>query len=57
MPPEESHYPRDWLRIAEKDWRRVDQALDDSDPKEQGSGFNRPSRNISRHIFYRKGGG
>lgn len=37
MPPEESHYPRDWLRIAEKDWRRVDQALDDSDP--EGAGF------------------
>ncbi len=37
MPPEESLYPRDWLRIAEKDWRRVGQALDDGDA--EGAGF------------------
>jgi len=37
MPPEESHYPQDWLRIADKDWRRIDQALDDSDA--EGAGF------------------
>jgi HEPN domain-containing protein len=36
MPPEESHYPRDWLRIAEKDWRRMNHALDDGDAEEAG---------------------
>ncbi|HSB78236.1 MAG TPA: HEPN domain-containing protein [Candidatus Methylomirabilis sp.] len=36
MPPEESQYPRDWLRIAEKDWRRVDLALRDEDAEEAG---------------------
>jgi HEPN domain-containing protein len=36
MPLEESHYAKDWLRIAEKDWRRLDQALDDGDPEEAG---------------------
>ncbi len=37
MPPEESRYPGDWLRLAEKDWKRVGQALDDDDP--EGAGF------------------
>lgn len=27
MPPEESRYPQSWLRIAEKDWNRVDHLL------------------------------
>lgn len=36
MPHEESHYPRDWLSIAEKDWRRIGQALDDGDAEEAG---------------------
>jgi len=36
MPPEESQYPRDWLRVAGKDWRRMSQALDDGDAEEAG---------------------
>ena len=36
MPPEESQYPRDWLKVAEKDWRRMGQALDDGDAEEAG---------------------
>lgn len=36
MPPEESLYPRDWLNIAAKDWRRMGQALDDGDGEEAG---------------------
>lgn len=28
MPPEESRYPRDWLKIGKKDWRRMGQAPD-----------------------------
>jgi HEPN domain-containing protein len=31
MPPEESHYATDWLRIAEKDLGRVKRLLDDND--------------------------
>ena len=34
---EESLYPADWLRIAEKDLRRVERLLDDQDP--EGAGF------------------
>jgi len=36
MPPEESLYPLDWLRIAGKDWRRAERALEDTDPEEAG---------------------
>lgn len=36
MPREESHYPQDWLKVADKDWRRMGQALDDGDPEEAG---------------------
>jgi len=36
MPLEESQYPRDWLRIAERDWRRIGQAIDDGDADEAG---------------------
>jgi len=37
MPREESLYPADWLRIAEKDLKRVERLLDDQDP--EGAGF------------------
>ena len=37
MPREESLYPADWLRIAEKDLGRVDHLLDVQDP--EGAGF------------------
>lgn len=36
MPPKESLYPADWLRIAEKDLRRVDHLLDADDPEAAG---------------------
>ena len=36
MPPEESRYARDWLRVAEKDWGRIGHALDDGDAEEAG---------------------
>jgi HEPN domain-containing protein len=36
MPPKESHYARDWLRVAEKDWKRIGQALEDRDAEEAG---------------------
>ena len=36
MSPEESQYSRDWLRVAEKDWRRLGRALADGDAEEAG---------------------
>ena len=36
MPPEELLYPPHWLRIAEKDLRRVERALRDDDPELAG---------------------
>ncbi len=36
MPHEESLYPADWLRIAEKDLTRVSQLLDQHDPELAG---------------------
>lgn len=36
MPREESRYPADWLRLAEKDLRRVQRALRDDDPELAG---------------------
>jgi HEPN domain-containing protein len=36
MPHEESLYPADWIRIAEKDLGRVDRLLDEHDPELAG---------------------
>lgn len=36
MRPEESRCPRDWFRIAEKDWRRAGQGVGDGDAEEAG---------------------
>lgn len=36
MPHEESLYPADWVRIAEKDLVRVDRLLDEHDPELAG---------------------
>lgn len=36
MPPEESLYPADWLRIAQKDLRRVEPLLRLQDPEAAG---------------------
>ena len=32
----ESSYPKDWLRIAEKDWKRVGMLIDGDDPELAG---------------------
>jgi HEPN domain-containing protein len=32
MPREESLYPADWVRLAERDWQRVERLLDEHDP-------------------------
>jgi HEPN domain-containing protein len=36
MPGEESLYPKDWLRIAEKDLGRVEHLLETQDPEAAG---------------------
>ena len=36
MPPKESQYPADWLRIAEKDLGRVEHLLDTQDAEAAG---------------------
>jgi len=36
MPPKESLYPNDWLRVAEKDYARVDILLTAHDPEAAG---------------------
>ncbi len=36
MKPEESGYPGDWLRIAQKDWERVGKMLDGMDVEMAG---------------------
>lgn len=38
MSPKESIYPRDWFRIAEKDFKRAQQLLKLEDP--EGAGYN-----------------
>ena len=38
MPRKESIYPRDWSRIAEKDFKRPQQLLKLEDP--EGAGYN-----------------
>ena len=36
MPHEESLYPADWLRLAERDWRRVERVLGEQYPELAG---------------------
>jgi HEPN domain-containing protein len=36
MTSEESRYPADWLRVAERDWRRVDRLLQAGDAELAG---------------------
>jgi len=36
MPREESLYPADWVRLAERDWKRVERLLDEHDPELAG---------------------
>lgn len=50
MPREESRYPDDWLRIAEKDLTRTERSLDDEDPELAGFCLQQPIQEaILRH--------
>lgn len=33
---EDSVYPQDWLRVAERDWQRVEKRLEEGDPEDAG---------------------
>jgi HEPN domain-containing protein len=33
---EDSLYPPDWIKVAQKDWQRVERMLDDDDPEAAG---------------------
>jgi hypothetical protein len=51
MPRKESHYPLDWLRIAEKDLHRVRRLLEMQDSEAAGFYRNRRRRSFSRPFF------
>lgn len=36
MPRKESLYPQEWVKVATKDWRRMEQAFRDGDAEEAG---------------------
>jgi hypothetical protein len=52
MPHEESLYPADWLRLAERDWRRVEQLLDGQDRNWQDFACNRQWKSFSKPFFF-----
>lgn len=37
MPPKDSLYPKDWLRLSARDWKRAEQLLNLDDP--EGAGY------------------
>jgi len=57
MRPDESTYPADWKRIADKDLVRAERMVEADDPDAAGYFFNRHWRNTSRHFFFQKDGG
>lgn len=50
MPPEESLYPADWLRIAEKDFGRVEQLLSIQDSEAERSEQRLPDYDMLLHL-------
>ena len=46
MPPRESLYPLDWMRIAEQDLVRVERMLDANDPGAAGFWGNKRLKNF-----------
>jgi hypothetical protein len=36
---EDSLYPPDWIKVAKKDWQRMERMLDDDDPEAAGYFF------------------
>jgi len=55
MPREESHYPADWMRVAEKDWRRMRQALDVGDAEEAGFWLQQAAEKFLKAYLLSKG--
>lgn len=55
MPPEESLYPADWLRIAEKDLARIEMLLDSHDPALAGFCLEQAVEKFLRKMFEHRG--
>ncbi len=56
MPPEESRYPTDWIRIAKKDLSRVERALRDGDPELAGFCLQQAVEKFLKAFLLAKGG-
>jgi len=57
MPRKDSLYPLDWLRIADKDLRRVEYLLDVQDAEAAGFYiFNKALKNSLKLIYYPRDG-
>jgi hypothetical protein len=57
MPREESRYPDDWLRIAEKDLARTERSLDDGDPELAGCCLQQAIEKFLKAFLLTKGWG
>jgi len=55
MLPEKSQYPADWMRVADKDWKRVRQALEDGDAEEAGFWLQRTTEKYLKAYLLSKG--
>lgn len=52
MASEESSYPADWLRIAERDWGRVDRLLQAGDAELAGFCLQQALEKFFKAFFY-----
>lgn len=55
MKLEDSSYPADWLRIAEKDWTRVKHLLDVRDPEAAGFYLQQSAEKFMKAFLLTKG--
>lgn len=55
MPPKESHYPADWLRIAEKDLQRVHRLLEIRDNEAAGFYLQQAAEKFLKAFLLSKG--
>lgn len=55
MPPKESRYPADWLRIAEKDLVRVERSLRDGDAEAAGFFLQQAAEKFLKAFLLRQG--
>ncbi len=55
MVPEESRYPDDWFRVAEKDLNRAERSLRDDDPELAGFCLQQAVEKFLKAFLLRKG--